>query len=340
MIFITGGTGLLGSHVLVELLKRGKKIRALRRQSSCFDQTKAIFAHFFQENAELEFAKIEWVDGDILDLPSIEAGIQGCSTVYHCAGLVSFRKRDFKKLMKVNKEGTANMVNVSLAFGIDLFCHVSSTAAIGRSVTKTEYDETNHWVNTKENSNYAISKYSAENEVWRGKEEGLAVVIINPSVIFGVGDWNESSLSLLKVVKKGLKFYTSGTNAFVDARDVAYVFCELAERKIVNERFLTFSENLAYRDLFTIIAKAFEVKPPAIKVKPWMVGFAWRIEGLMAFFFGKKQNITKETARSSMATTRYSNDKLKSVLNFEFIPIEKCIEDAASFFKANTKKLN
>lgn len=337
MIFITGGTGLLGSHVLVELLKRGKKVRALKRQSSSIAQTKAIFTHFFNEDAESELAKIEWVDGDILDITSLEAGIQGCSTVYHCAGLVSFRKRDFKKLMKINKEGTANMVNVSLSLGVDLFCHVSSTAAIGRSETETKYNETNHWVNTKENSNYAVSKYSAENEVWRGKEEGLDVVIINPSIIFGVGDWNESSLTLLKVVEKGLKFYTPGTNAFVDARDVAYVFCELAERRIVNERFLTFSENVPYRDLFAIIAKAFGVKPPSIEVKPWVVVFAWRIEGLLAFFFGKKQNITKETARSSMATTRYSNDKVKDALAFEFIPIEKCIADAAAFFTKKEK---
>lgn len=335
MIFITGGTGLLGSHVLVELLKRGKNIRALKRKSSSLKQTKAIFAHFFKENAAQELAKIEWVDGDILDITSLEEGIQGCSTVYHCAGLVSFKKRDFKKLMKINKEGTANMVNVSLAHTISLFCHVSSTAAIGRSVNKTSYDETNHWITTKENSNYAVSKYSAENEVWRGKEEGLAVVIINPSVILGVGDWNESSLSLLKVVKKGLKFYTTGTNAFVDARDVAYVFCELAERRIINERFLTFSENVSYQHLFQLIAKAFGVKPPSIAVKPWMVGFAWRIEGLLAFFFGKKQNITKETARSSMMTTLYSNEKVKKALDFEFIPLEKCVKDAADFFGRN-----
>lgn len=332
MIFITGGTGLLGSHVLVELLKRGKKIRALKRKSSSLKQTEAIFDHFFMQDAAQELAKIEWVNGDILDITSLEEAIKGCTTVYHCAGLVSFRKRDFKKLMKINKEGTANMVNVSLANDIQLFCHVSSTAAIGRSVTKTSYDETNHWINTKENSNYAVSKYSAENEVWRGKEEGLDVVIINPSVILGVGDWNESSLSLLKVVKKGLKFYTTGTNAFVDARDVAYIFCELAERRIINERFLTFSENVSYQNLFQLIAKAFGVKPPSIAVKPWMVGIAWRIEGLLAFFFGKKQNITKETARSSMMTTIYSNEKVKKALDFEFIPIDKCVNDAALFF--------
>ncbi len=332
MIFITGGTGLLGSHVLVELLKRGKTVRALKRQSSNLSQTTLIFRHFFGSEADVQLQKIEWVEGDILDITALTEGMAGCDTVYHCAGLVSFRKSDFKRLMKINKEGTANVVNVSLSLGVNLFCHVSSTAAIGRSGTNSFYDESNKWVSTKENSNYAVSKYSAENEVWRGKEEGLDVVIINPSVILGVGDWNESSLSIFKLVKNGLKFYTLGENAFVDARDVAYVFCELAERRIINERFLVISENRTFKSLFFSIATAFNVNPPSIEVKKWMVGIAWRIEGILAFFFGKKQNITKETARSGMMITRYSNAKIKKALDFEFIPIEKCIADATAFF--------
>lgn len=337
MIFVTGGTGLLGSHVLVELTKRGKKIRALKRKTSNMEQLKRTFTHYFHEQGNENFNKIEWVEGDILDVVSLEEGMRGCDTVYHCAALVSFKKRDFKNLMKINKTGTANVVNVSLHLGVDLFCHVSSTAAIGRSDTKTFYDETNKWVNTKENSNYAVSKYSAENEVWRGKEEGLDVVIINPCVILGIGNWDESSLSIFKVVKKGLKFYTTGANAFVDARDVAYVFCELAERRIINERFLVVSENVSFKVIFEKIAAAFGVKPPSIRVRKWMVGIAWRLEGILAFLFGKKQNITRETARSSMMTTKYSNEKIKAALDYEFISIEASIDHAVTYFEQQGK---
>mgnify|MGYP000567522852 CR=1 FL=1 len=333
MIFVTGATGLLGSHLLVELLKRGKNVRALKRSSSDLSHVKAIFNHFFQEDSETHFDKIEWIEGDILDITSLETGIAGCDIVYHCAGLVSFRKKDFKRLMKINKEGTANVVNVSLNHKVKQFCHVSSTAAIGRSGTKEIYDESSKWVNSSDNSNYAISKYSAENEVWRGKEEGLDVVIINPSVILGVGDWNESSLSLFKVVKNGLKFFTPGTNAFVDARDVAFVFCELSERAIVNERFLVISENVPFKTLFRKIADEFGVKGPTIEVKKWMTGIAWRIEGILAALFGKKQNITKETARSSMMTTIYSNEKIKSALAFDFISIDQSVKDSVAYFK-------
>lgn len=334
MIFVTGATGLLGSHLLVELLKRDKVIRALKRSSSNLNDVKAVFDHFFGDRSTAMFNKIQWVEGDILDICSLDEGIRGCDTVYHCAALVSFVKRDWKRLMKINKEGTANVVNVCLDTKVKKLCYVSSTAAIGRSTTSSIYDETSKWKNSSENSNYAISKYSAENEVWRAHEEGLDVVIINPSVILGVGNWNESSLSIFKVVKKGLKFFTPGTNAFVDARDVAYIMAELVARNIVNERFLVISENVPFKDLFEKIAFEFGVKAPSIAVKKWMPGIAWRIEGLLAFLFGRKQNITKETAQSSMATHCYSNEKVKTALNFEFISIEESVKDAVTFFKA------
>ena len=333
MVFVTGATGLLGTHVLVELLKRGEQIRALYRSPEKQAFVRSVFGHFFGAEADQQFQKIEWIQGDILDISSLEEGIEGCEKVFHCAALVSFKKRDFKRLMKTNKEGTANVVNVSLNAGIKQFCHVSSTAAIGRAASKEFYSETDKWVNGAENSNYAISKYSAENEVWRGKEEGMDVVIVNPSVILGVGNWNESSLSIFKVVKKGLKFFTPGTNAFVDARDVAYVLCELSEQNITNERFLVISENVPFKLLFEQIAAQFGVKAPHIEVKRWMAGLAWRIEGVLAFLFGKKQNITKETAKSSMMTTKYSNEKIKSVLNYDFIPIEESVKDAVAYFK-------
>ena len=333
MVFVTGGTGLLGTHVLVELVRRGYPVRALFRQVHRIEQARRCFQHYFKGEAPTAFDKITWVQGDILDIMSLEEGMEGCEAVYHCAAMVSFRKRDFKRLMKVNKEGTANVVNVALAKGVSIFCHVSSTAAIGKSKMKEVQDESNKWVKNKSTSNYAISKYSAENEVWRAKEEGMNVVIVNPSVIFGAGDWKESSLSIFRVVYKGLRFYTPGANAFVDARDVAHIICELAAQKVYNERFLVISENLSYRTLFEKIAAGFGVKPPSIETKRWMAAIAWRIEGVLSFLFGKKQNITKETAKSAMTKTHFSNEKIKQALNFEFIPIDQSITDTISYLK-------
>jgi nucleoside-diphosphate-sugar epimerase len=335
MVFVTGATGLLGTHILLELLSRGENVRALKRPTSNLSHVKKVFDYYLKEKSEIQFSKIEWVDGDILDIDSLIDGITGCEKVYHCAGMVSFVKKDFKKMMKINKHGTANVVNVCLSEGVDHLCYISSTSAICKDHSIPVTTENNKWVNSPDNSNYGVTKYSAELEVWRGIEEGLDAVIVNPSVILGPGNWNESSTSIFKIVKNGLKFYTPGKNAFVDVRDVATIIAELSERKIFNERFLVISENVFFRDLFNKIAKEFNVKPPSISVKPWMAGLAWRIEGILRFCFGRKQNITKETAKSAMNITQFSNQKIKDRINFEFISIDESVKNTTSYFKEN-----
>jgi len=330
MIFVTGGTGLLGSHLLIELSKRGKSIRALKRSSSDLTNVKNVFNFYLKDRSTDLFNKIEWVDGNINNITSLQNTMANCNEVYHCAGFVSFWRSDFKKLMKINKVGTANMVNVALNLGVKKFSHVSSTAAIGRNELSTQYSETNKWATSTENSNYAVSKYSAEMEVWRAKEEGLNVSIVNPSVILGAGNWEDSSLTLFLNVEKGIKFYTEGTNAFVDARDVAFCMTELMEQNIFGERFLTISENVCFRDLFWMIADEIGTKRASIKVKPWMAAVAWRIE-LVKSMFGPKPKITKETARSAMSESFYSNDKITNQLSFKFHPIKNAIKNAVEF---------
>lgn len=225
------------------------------------------------------------------------------------------------------------MVNVALSLGIDHLVYVSSTAAIGRAVSKDMYDETDKWVSSPENTGYAVSKYLAENEVWRGVEEGLPAVIVNPSVILGPGNWNESSVSIFKVVRKGLRFYTPGANAFVDARDVAFLMAELSSKRIFNDRFLVIGENVSYRFLFEKIAGAFGVKPPSIEAKPWMAGLAWRLESFLALF-GRKQNITRETARTAMKTVQYSNQKICEKLGFIFHTLNETVDNTVRYFKS------
>lgn len=337
MIFLTGGTGLLGSHLLIELLKRGKKVRALKRKTSSLKNVQQIFNYYLGDESSDLFNSIEWIEGDINDIVSLKSVMIGCDEVYHAAGYVSFYRKDFKKLMKINKEGTANIVNVCLALGVKKLSYVSSTAAIGRDLKGTEYTEKSKWANSSENSNYAVSKYSGEMQVWRGQEEGLNTSIVNPSVILGAGNWEEGSLTLFKNVKKGLKFYTEGVNAFVDARDVAFCMVELVENNIFNERFLIISENVCFRDLFFQIADELKVKRASTKVKPWLAGLAWRIEALKSRMFGIKPKITKETARSAMSISKYSNAKITAALNHSFISINDAVKNAISYNTFSTK---
>lgn len=333
MIFVTGATGLLGTHVLVELTGRGQAVRALKRSSSDLSALHSVFNYYFKDNASEKLKLIEWAEGDVLDIISLQNAIQGCDVVYHCAALVSFRKKDFNRLIKINKEGTANVVNVCLSARVNHLCYVSSTATIGKIPGKEMLDESCKFIPSHENSGYAVSKFLAETEVWRGIEEGLPAVIINPCVILGPGNWNESSVTIFRKIRDGLKFYTPGSNAFVDARDVAYILCELSDKKIFNDRFLVIGENLSYQNLFNQIASAFQVKAPSVCAKPWMAAIYWRLEAFLSFILRKKPTITRETARSAMSSVSYSNKKICLQLDFKFRGMNDTISNAVSYFK-------
>ena len=234
MIFVTGGTGLVGSHILLKLAQDGEPFKALKRPSSSLNICRNVFSEYNQ--AEL-FTRINWIDGDINDIPSLEIAIQNCEYILHCAAIVSFHPSDVDLLKKVNIEGTANVMNVALTSSVKKVGYISSIAALGRNSTEGVVDEDCHFTATKLDSNYALSKYYAEQEVWRASQEGLDVVIINPSVILGPGDWTKGSSQIFQRIHKGLKFYSTGSTGYVDVVDVAnslisLLFSEIKKRKL------------------------------------------------------------------------------------------------------------
>ncbi len=332
MVFVTGGTGLLGSHLLVELTQQHDAITAIYRDKSKIDTVKKCFDYYLKDSSELLFNKITWKECDILDIPSLEEVIQGHTIVYHCAAIVSFAKRDFNKMLEINRYGTENMVNISLEFGVEKFCFVSSTAAVGNKdiPEEVEVDENGKWILTEETSGYSVTKYSAEKEVWRGIEEGLNAVMVNPSVIFGAGDWNESSMKIFRTVKKGLKFYSPGANSFVDARDVAKIMVELMNRNVFDQRFLCIGENTTFRRLFDLIAQELEQKPPSKKVHPVLMGITWRISVFWAALTFSKPLITKSAAINAFNTIKYSNKKIKKALDYNFYTLEETVKNAVN----------
>lgn len=329
MVLVTGGTGLLGSHLLVRLVQSHDNVRVLYRSTAKKESVQKVFTYYFKTEAAQFLEKLEWVEGDILDLFTLGQAFEGVTHVYHCAGFVSFAQRDFTKLMKINREGTANVVNFCLKYNIQKLVHVSSTAAIGGDDDQVISEQTK-WIQSPETSGYSISKYSAEKEVWRGIEEGLKAVIVNPSVIFGAGNWEESSLTILRTVANGFPFYTNGSNAFVDARDVAEIMVQLMKSDVGNERFLCLGESITFKELLSLIAKTLHKKPPSINTPKWMMGLTWRITAFLALFTRKSPAITKQSAKTAFGNKVYSNDKIKKTLNFQFRTIEDTIENAVN----------
>jgi nucleoside-diphosphate-sugar epimerase len=330
IVFVTGGTGLVGSHLLLNLAEAGHMIRALKRKRSDTEVVKRIFTFYGKEDL---YEKVLWVEGDITDVISLEEGIGDAQYVYHTAALVSFNPRDKQKLYKFNIEGTANVVNACLEKGVKKLCYVSSTAAVGTSKNDGVTVESNAWNEEDVNSNYAISKHYAENEVWRGVAEGLSAVIVNPCVIIGPGDWNRSSGTLYKTIQKGLKFYTGGANAFVDVRDVADAMNLLMNSDIESDRFLLIGENLSYKDLFTKIAVSMGMKPPSILVKGLWIDLFWRLEKVRTFFTRNAPVVTSESAQSAVSKVTYSADKFASKMKYTFRDINDATTNAGTYYK-------
>ncbi len=331
MIFVTGGTGLVGSHLLVKLSNSDHQIIALKRNTSDLQLVKKIFNLYAGSSAK-QWDNIRWVDGDLNDVVFLEEILQGVTEVYHCAGLVSFHPAFRKEIYQVNINGTMHLVNASLQAGVQKFCHVSSVAALGSADHPNLINEQTLWKNTGRNSVYGISKYGAELEVWRAMAEGLNVTIVNPSVILGPGDWKNGSAELFSLVWRGLPFYTLGTKGFVDVRDVADAMILLMKNNHFGQRYVLSSENLSFLQLFSLIAKAIHRDPPRWEAKPWMGALTWRSLQLMGWITGKKPAITRETVRTANSHSSYSAKKIMNDLNFKFMPIEQSIQDIGKIF--------
>lgn len=330
MVFVTGGTGLLGAQLLCDLAQRDEPIRAMKRSTSSLDFVRRVFAF---NNLSESFAKIEWVDGDLLDVIGLEDLLAGCDKVYHTAAMVSFSKKDAELLMQTNAEGTANIVNACLSTGVKKICHASSVSVFGREPGRGTVTEDVQWKRTPYNSNYAISKYSAEREVWRGTEEGLDAVIVNPSVIVGPCEWDKSSGMLFRSINSGLPFYTLGTNGFVDVRDVSRAMIELMQSDIRNERFILNGENLVFRDFFNMVADTLGKKRPAIHATPWMSAIAWCAMAVVGFVTDKTPTITKESVSTAHMDSFYSSEKIRKRLGFELTPLKHAVDLAARFLR-------
>jgi nucleoside-diphosphate-sugar epimerase len=319
MVLVTGGTGFIGSYIIKELVQKGYAVRALRRSTSKLP---------FFISAEI-FDKIEWVDGDVLDVVSLENAMQSADEIIHAAAIVSFYKKDKKKMMQVNVEGTANVVNMALEKNISRFVHVSSVAALGRTITGDIVNEEKKWQLNKLNTNYATSKYKAEMEVWRGIGEGLNAVIINPSTVLGFGDWNTTSCRIFKTIYDEFPWYTTGINGFVDIEDVARATVLSMESNISEERFIVNGDNWSFQKLFNAIADCFKKRHPYKEATPFLAGLAWRMERIKSFFKGDKPMLTKENARVAQSKTYFDNNKiLKALPQFSFTPLQNTIEKA------------
>jgi nucleoside-diphosphate-sugar epimerase len=311
MVLVTGGSGLVGKELIKQLLAKGESVIAIYNTTAL---------------AEFNSPLLKKVHCNILDVTGLGEIMQGVAKVYHCAGLVSFDPKQKQQLYKINIEGTANIVNAALDAGVKKLVHVSSVSALGRIRENQPITENMNWTEETNNSNYGQSKYLGELEVWRGIGEGLDAVIVNPVIILGDGDWTAGSSKIFKSVYEEFPWYSEGSSGFVDVRDVAKAMIELMESNTGSQRFILSAENKSYREIFNLIAQAFNKKIPHKKVTPTIAKIIWRLEAIKSMFTKKAPLITKETAATALAKVTFDNSKLLKLLPaFKYKKIEDSI---------------
>jgi len=333
MILVTGGTGLVGSHLLYHLLLENDTVKAIHRKNSDLQAVKNVFS-YYSNDFEVIFQKIEWIEADITDVFLLEKAFENVTEVYHSAALVSFNPKDYKAMRKINIEGTSNIVNFCIDFNVKKLCFVSSIATIDKAIGNKIIDETCERNAENNNYGYAITKFGAEMEVWRASQEGVEVVIVNPGVILGAGFWNNGGPGeLFAKIHNGLKFYTEGVTAFVSVTDVVKTMVLLMKSDLKNERYILVSENVSFKDVFFQIADGFGKKRPSIKVTNFMSEIGWRLEKIKSSLTGKQPLLTKQSSKSIHNKYYYSSNKIKEALNFEFEPISKTIKNVCALYK-------
>lgn len=327
MIAVTGATGLLGSFIVRKLVEQNLPCVGIKRHNSDTSLLQDIEGRF------------EWRDADVRDAVSIDEALKGITTVVHAAAIVSFNRARRGEIMDNNVGGTRNVINAALANGVKRFVHISSVAALGRQKGQTNIDETNKWVDSQLNSNYAGSKYLSELEVFRGEEEGLSTVILNPSVILAPADWQKSSAQLFRYVWQQKKFYIEGSLNYVDVRDVAVAVLALLDHSVRGQRFVMNGGTISFEKFFQAVAARFNCRHPSIKLNKNLLAVAAFLESLRAKMFGGEPLITRETARMEGNKFFYSSEKIKKTLNFDFTPLENTLDWCCShYLNFNTKK--
>ncbi|MFZ1806975.1 MAG: NAD-dependent epimerase/dehydratase family protein [Cyclobacteriaceae bacterium] len=321
MIAITGASGLLGSRIAHQLDADATSFFGIKRNQS--------------DISLLGNMTIDWKEADLLDVGALHEALEGATTVIHTAALVSFKSGDSEQLYRVNVEGTRNVVNACLSLGIPRMIHISSVAALGRQKGVYHIDENNKWVDSKLNSDYAESKYLAELEVFRGREEGLEIDIVNPSVILSQADWDRSSAQIFKYVWKNKPFYTQGSINYVDARDVADIVCLLLSRKATGERHIVNGGVVPLKDVLTKVAGHFNKKAPWIRVPGPLVSAAAWLESARSWVTGNEPMVTPQSARTAHERFFYNNEKAIKKLGMQFRTLDDTLEWCCSYYLQN-----
>ncbi len=327
-LLLTGATGLVGSHTLLKLVENGVYVRAFVRPNSDYRNRIVEVFSLFNQPASLLDQFVTFFEGDILNIGDLEDALEGIESVIHTAAIVreGFEKSD--RLMKVNVEGTSNLVNLCLDFKISWFLFISSVATLGPN-PEGLVDEDFFFKAGPYTSNYALSKYLAEQEVWRASEEGLPVVVLNPSIVLGASRSKQSSSAIFHAAKKGISIYTNGLHGYVDVVDLSSVIHNLYTVQFTGKRFIVSSENMENLDFLRAVCVSMKSAPPRIQFRQWMI-FPAIIAGVIGKIFNKNQTtLNRKLIQSALSRNAYDNARITEKTGIQFKKVQTSIIETA-----------
>lgn len=337
MILVTGGTGLIGSHLLLELLQKENSVRAIYRTKDSLERVQHLFS-LYEPNYQKLFEQIEWMQADLLDVPALSEAFINITAVYHCAALISFDSKENKNMYRINVVGTANVVNCCITHKVKKLAHISSIAAIGASTKGQVVTEKTPW-NQEKATPYGDSKRQAELEIWRGKQEGIDTFIVNPGVVIGPGFWKQGSGQLFMYASKEKSFFPPGGTGFVAVEDVVKALTLLMKSDLPSDNYILVGANASYEKVLTTIARFIGAQPPKKPISALLLELTWRVDWLGSVLIGSRRKLTKKTARTLYTFDKYSSDRIRTALDFQFKELEISLSTTSEKFKADYQPL-
>lgn len=312
---VTGATGFIGSHVARALAVRGDDLRLTVRD----DPPAEIL-----DGLEYEPAKC-----DLLDRRAVRRAVTGVTRVFHCAGLVSLRRRDEQRVFDVNVVGTRTLLEECLRAGVERVVFTSSVAAIGPAPAGGTADENQVFTAGHLGIPYVNSKHEAEVEALRLAAHGLPLVCVNPTFVYGAGDLHGGSTSLVRRFLLGrIPVYTDGGLNVVDVGDVARGHLLADEKGEPGERYILGNRNYTWDRLFADLARVSGVEPPPLKLPPQL---ALTLADMLERGPGRPP-VSAVEVRSASQWWTYKSTKAKRELGWTTSPHEDTIEATVQWY--------
>jgi dihydroflavonol-4-reductase len=326
-ILVTGATGFVGSVLVPRLIEKYGA-----------DSLAAYVLPGDRIPSSWKDRGVEVVRGEITERERLVQAVRGRSHVIHLAGFISYWRRDFDRLMRVNFEGTRAVVSACLRADVSRLVHISSVGAVGIKKRGELIEETTAF-NWPPIFHYMTSKYLGQLAVEQAvRTNGLSGVIFNLASVMGPGDslLQTPHNQLYERVYKGLMVGSfSGGLGVVDVRDVAALIIKSLDPRAARGNYLLVGDNILYKDVLRLIGK-FARRPvcpfPVPAVLLSAAGLSLELASLLT---KRKPLLTYAYGRLSGWTTFYSNEKSRRDFGHEYIPIEKTIEDSCRFFEKN-----